>query len=109
MAKLIAKFAYAELKSVISNNKSHPEGWDLREAYIKKAGTLSLFESVIKHPGERFAYMNCFEGGELTTGCGKIEITDTELKITTKNSSYVFKIHGKEYQIWVDEKMDQAQ
>jgi len=108
MAKLIAKFAYAELKSVEVKKEAQTEGWEWREDFIGKIGTLSLFESEHKHPGKRFVYMNCFDGGEFTTGCGEVEISDTELKTTSKNSVYIFKIGGKEYQLWADEKTEQV-
>ena len=104
MAKLIAKFAYAKLKNVEIKKGVQIKDWEWRKSFIGKSGTLSLFESEHKRPGERFLHINCFEGGWLTTGCGKLDIGNTELTITTGNSIYVFEIGGKEYQLWVDEK-----
>ena len=103
MADLIAKFAYAELKSVEVKKEAQKEGWEWRKELVGKLGTLSIFESKHKLPGKRFVYMNCFSGNELTTTCGEIGISDTELKITTKNSVYIFKIEGKEHRLWVIE------
>ena len=109
MAKLIGKYAYAKLKSVEVKKEAQTEGWEWRKGSIGKIGTLSLFESKHKYPGKRFVHMNCFEGEWLTTGCGEVEISDTELKVTSKNSVYIFKIGGKGDQLWVDEKTETEQ
>lgn len=55
-------------------------------------GTLYIGESQHKHPGERFIMLTDKKDFHLTTGYGKIEMTEKFIKIATKNSSYIFLI-----------------
>lgn len=104
MAKLVAKFSGAELTNVTVNEESQSGDWQWRKEFIGSPGSLSMFESEHLRPGQRFVHLNTYDGKWLTTSCGEIVITDSDLTITTTHSVYRFQIGGKETQLWVDEK-----
>ena len=99
MAKLIVRYAPSELLSVEKLSEVPDYDWSWRLEYIGRPGYIDVFESQYKHKGEIFIYLGCFDGNQMTTGYGTIEIEEDRLTITTKNSRYEFSI-GKEYHPW---------
>lgn len=92
MAKVIETFENATLVSVEQLTETPLYEWDWRCKFIGCKGTLYIGESQLKRPGKRFIMLTDNKDFRLTTGYGKIEQTNEHLKITTKNSAYIFKI-----------------
>lgn len=92
MAKVIETFENATLVSVEQLTETPLYEWDWRCKFVGCKGTLYIGESQKKCPGERFIMLTNKKDFRLTTGYGKIEITEKFIKITTQNSSYIFLI-----------------
>ena len=109
MAKIFVAFRDMKLKSVEMKKENQSENWEWRKDFIGESGTLSIYKSECKYPGEWFAYLKCTDGSWLRTGYGKFNISNNEITIKTKNSIYVFEIDRKGTESWADEKADQEQ
>lgn len=92
MAKIIETFENATLISVEQLGDTHSYKWDWRYQFIGCKGTLYIGESQQKRSGECFIMLTDKKDFQLTTGYGKIEMTEKFIKIATKNSSYIFLI-----------------
>ena len=90
MARLIAVYESAVLLSVEKRDVTEDRGWDWRLGYIGKPGSLSVWESERKHPGQRFLRLNSRSTDELKTGCGEITEDGGCLTIITRHSKYIF-------------------
>ena len=92
MAKVIEIFENATLVSIEQLDDRNIYEWDWRCKFIGCKGTLYIGESQHKRPGERFIMLTDKKDFRLTTGYGEIEKIEEYIKITTKNSSYIFLI-----------------
>ena len=92
MPNVLNKYENATLVSVEKVSEDSVDFWKWREGYVGKKGELYLCVSVDKHIGKHFVRFTDHKDFKLTTSCGEVEISDTRLRITTKNSIYVFEI-----------------
>ena len=93
MAKIIEIFENATLVSVEQLDDTPTYEWDWRCQFTGCRGTLYIGESRHKNPSKRFITLTDNKNFRLTTSYGEIEQTDEHLKITTQNSSYIFKFN----------------
>ena len=105
MARLIAIYEPAVLLSVEKRDGTEDRVWDWRLGYIGKPGCLSVWESERKHPGQRFARMDCRSTDVLKTGFGAITEDGGRLTIITKHSKYIFLI-GAEAEAWQERRSE---
>lgn len=92
MPNFLNKYENATLVSVEKVSEDSVGFWKWREGYVGYKGNLYLCVSVDKHQGEHFVRFTDHKDFKLTTSCGKTELTDKHLRITTQNSIYVFEI-----------------
>ena len=92
MPNVLNKYENATLVSVEKVSEDSVDFWKWREGYVGYKGKLYLCVSVDKHPHEHFVRFTDHKDFNLTTSCGKVDISDNHLRITTKNSIYVFEI-----------------
>lgn len=102
MPILIARYEYAKLLSVIKRSDMPDDQWNWRKDYIGFEGCLLILQSEFRHPSKAFIHITDFRR-YLTTGCGEYVIDGNKLTIITRNSKYIFEIHGKDHLIWQQE------
>ena len=96
MPKLI-KYSFGKLNKAVcrTTGKEH-EDW--RDGHVGCVGIICIYESLKKHPGEKFIYF--FHDYDpswpdiryLRTTYGEITETEEEIIIETRNSQYTFSI-----------------
>ena len=91
MAQVIAQYN-AELLDVTPVSNRPQENWRWRLQYVGLTGTLAILQSEHKHPGELFLRFDGIDGRYLKTSCGRIENCGEEIRFTTQQSVYVFKV-----------------
>ena len=92
MAKIIEIFENATLVSVEQLADTPIYEWDWRCQFTGCKGTLYIGESHHKNPNKRFVTLTDNKNFRLTTSYGEIEQSEEYIKITTKNSFYIFKL-----------------
>lgn len=91
MAQVIAQYE-AELLDVTPASNRAQVNWLWRLQYVGSTGTLVVLQSEHKHPGELFLRFDGIDGRHLQTSCGRIERRNNEVRFSTKQSVYVFKV-----------------
>ena len=91
MAQVMAQYK-AELLDVTPVSNRPQENWRWRLQYVGLAGTLAILQSEHKHPGGLFLQFTGIDGRYLKTSCGRIENCGEEIRFTTQQSVYVFKV-----------------
>ena len=82
----------AELLEVTPASNSPPKNLCWRLQCVGSTGTLVVLQSEHKHPGELFLRFDGIDGRYLKTSCGRIENCGEEIRFTTQQSVYVFKV-----------------
>ena len=95
MAKIIETFENATLVSVEQLDDTPLYEWDWRCQFTGCKGTLYIGESQHKNPSKRFITLTDNKNFRLTTSYGEIEQSEEHIKITTKNSVYIFAISNR--------------
>ena len=90
MPKINAIYENSVLVSLDKLSDMPSEKWDWRYAFLGKKGTLYIMESVKKNKGKHFIVLTDKKDFRLTTGYGEIQMAEKFIRITTKNSSYIF-------------------
>lgn len=91
MAQVIAQYK-AELLDVTPVSNRPQENWRWRLQCVGLTGRLAIMQSEHKYPGQLFLRFDGIDGRFLKTSCGRFENHGGELRFTTKQSVYVFKI-----------------
>ena len=95
MAKIIETFENAMLVSVEQLADTPSYEWDWRCQFTGCKGTLYIGKSYHKNPNKRFITLTDNKNFRLTTSYGEIEQSEEYIKITTKNSVYIFAISNR--------------
>lgn len=91
MARVIAQYK-AQLWNVTPVSNRPQENWHWRLQYVGLTGTLAILQSEHKYSGELFLRFDGIDGRYLKTSCGRMKNRGEELRFTTKQSVYVFKV-----------------
>lgn len=91
MAKPMSQYK-AQLLNITPVSNCPQENWRWRSQYVGSTGTLVVLQSEHKHPGELFLRFDGIDGRYLKTNCGRIENCGEEIRFTTKQSVYIFKV-----------------
>jgi hypothetical protein len=91
MAQVMAQYK-AELLDVPPASNPPQENWCWRLQYVGLTGILAILQSEHKHPGELFLRFDGIDGRFLKTSCGRMKNRGGELRFTTKQSVYIFKV-----------------
>ena len=91
MARVMAQYK-ARLLDVTPASNPSQENWRWRLQYVGLTGRLAIMQSEHKYPGQLFLRFDGIDGRFLKTSCGRIENCGEEIRFTTQQSVYVFKV-----------------
>ncbi len=105
---ILTELFFGNLYEVIDRKtgKPYPAG-DWRESYLNKNGTISIYESEHRFPGQKRIYFipDGLTAYYLTTSFGELQTVPDEYVLRTNNSIYKFRIDQERTEAAVREVM----